>query len=96
MTCLGAANFISSFLWSTVSRDTKRDGNEWIQNNLNASHLDYYYAFFAVLNVLNIVFFLIMTKLYVYKAEISDSMVVLREELGGLKSKVTDEEATTT
>ncbi|XP_027116616.1 protein NRT1/ PTR FAMILY 5.2 [Coffea arabica] len=96
MTTLGAGNFISSFLLSTVSRITKRDGNEWIQNNLNASHLDYYYAFFAVLNVLNIVFFLIMTKLYVYKAEISDSMVVLREELGGLKSKVTDEEATTT
>ncbi|KAL3507582.1 hypothetical protein ACH5RR_032964 [Cinchona calisaya] len=85
MTSLGAGNFISSFLLSTVSRVTKRDGNEWIKNNLNASHLDYYYAFFAVLNVLNIIFFLIMTKFYVYKAEISDSMAVLREELGGPK-----------
>lgn len=82
MTSLGVGSFLSSFLLSTVSRLTKRNGHKgWIRNNLNASHLDYYYAFFAVLNLLNFIFFLIMTKLYVYKAEVSDSMIILEEEL---------------
>ncbi|KAL3634444.1 hypothetical protein CASFOL_021498 [Castilleja foliolosa] len=94
MVSLGAGNFISSFLLSIVLRITRRDGHEgWIRNNLNASHLDYYYAFFAVLNVLNIVFFLFVVRFYVYKAEVSDSMSVLREELEASKSTVINDEA---
>ncbi|KAK9906008.1 hypothetical protein M0R45_000133 [Rubus argutus] len=82
MTTLGMGNFLSSFLLSTVSHITKEHGHRgWILNNLNASHLDYYYAFFAILNFLNFIFFLVMTKMYVYKAEISDSIKVLTEEL---------------
>ncbi|XP_058212281.1 protein NRT1/ PTR FAMILY 5.2-like [Rhododendron vialii] len=84
MTSLGVGNFISSFLLSTVSHITRKHGrHEWILNNLNASHLDYYYAFFAILNFLNFGFFLLMTKFYVYKAEVSESMEVLTQELRG-------------
>ncbi|KAF7146090.1 hypothetical protein RHSIM_Rhsim04G0174800 [Rhododendron simsii] len=84
MTSLGVGNFISSFLLSTVSHITREHGrHEWILNNLNASHLDYYYAFFAILNFLNFGFFLLMTKFYVYKAEVSESMEVLAQELRG-------------
>ncbi|KAI3823059.1 hypothetical protein L1987_04485 [Smallanthus sonchifolius] len=82
MTSLGVGSFLSSFLLSTVSHLTKRNGHRgWILNNLNASHLDYYYAFFAVLNLLNFILFLTVTKFYVYKAEVSDSMIILEEEL---------------
>uniref|UniRef100_A0A5B6ZRY1 Peptide transporter PTR3-A-like n=2 Tax=Davidia involucrata TaxID=16924 RepID=A0A5B6ZRY1_DAVIN len=88
-TTLAVGNFLSSFLLSTVSNITKKHGHGhghgWILNNLNASHLDYYYAFFAVLNFLNIIFFLVMIRYYVYKAEVSGSMEVLREELEGSK-----------
>ncbi|KAF3953374.1 hypothetical protein CMV_021174 [Castanea mollissima] len=50
MTTLGIGNFISSFLLSTVSHITKEHGHRgWILNDLNASHLDYYYAFLACL-----------------------------------------------
>ncbi|XP_042491762.1 protein NRT1/ PTR FAMILY 5.2-like [Macadamia integrifolia] len=82
MTSLGVGNFLSSFLLSTVSHITKRsDGHKgWILNNLNASHLDYYYAFFTVLNILNFIFFLIVTKFYVYKVEISGPVEALRED----------------
>ncbi|XP_059632318.1 protein NRT1/ PTR FAMILY 5.2-like [Cornus florida] len=84
MTTLGVGNFISSFLLSTVSHITKEHGHKgWILNNLNDSHLDYYYAFFAILNFLNFIFFLVVIKYYVYKAEVSDSMEVLRDELKG-------------
>ncbi|KAL0392696.1 UNVERIFIED_CONTAM: protein NRT1/ PTR FAMILY 5.2 [Sesamum radiatum] len=96
MVSLGAGNFISSFLLSTVSKITREDGHEgWIRNNLNASHLDYYYAFFAILNFLNFLLFLVVVRAYVYKAEVSDSMRVLREELVASRLKVTNEEAAT-
>ena len=92
MTTLGVGNFLSSFLLSTVSRITKDHGQGWILNNLNASHLDYYYGFFAILNVLNLVLFLVMVKFYVYRAEVSDSLIVLKEELKGMTEKVSNEE----
>lgn len=86
-TTLGVGNFLSSLLLSTVSHVTSEYGGGhhkgWILNNLNASHLDYYHAFFAILNVVNLVFFLFVAKSYVYKVEVSDSMVVLRDELQG-------------
>ncbi|KAK2632074.1 hypothetical protein EUGRSUZ_L02031 [Eucalyptus grandis] len=84
MATLGIGNFISSFLLSTVSRLTERNGHHgWILDNLNASRLDYYYAFFAVLTLLNFAFFLFVAKHYVYRAEVSDSMAMLEEELKG-------------
>lgn len=81
-TTLGIGNFLSSFLLSTVAHLTEEHGHQgWILNNLNASHLDYYYAFFAALNVANFFFFLLVAKSYVYKAEVSDSMEILKDEL---------------
>ncbi|KAM7269527.1 hypothetical protein ACFE04_025024 [Oxalis oulophora] len=81
-TSIGVGNFISSFLLSTVSHITKKNGHQgWISNNLNASRLDYYYGFFVILNFLNFLFFLVVIKFYVYKAEVSDSTEVLAEEL---------------
>ena len=85
MTSLGIGNFLSSFLLSTVSHITKKhgngNGNGWIENNLNVSHLDYYYAFLAVLCAINFFFFLVMSKMYEYKAEVSDSIKVLSDKL---------------
>ncbi|CAM8979466.1 unnamed protein product [Rhodiola kirilowii] len=82
MVSLGVGSFFSSFLLSTVAHITSRNGHKgWILNNLNDSHLDYYYAFFAILNFLNFLLFLVVSKFYIYKAEVSDSMEVLEEEL---------------
>lgn len=94
MTSLGIGNFLSSFLLSTVSHITKKHGDKgWIRNNLNDSHLDYYYAFFAILNFLNFIFFMVITRFYVYKAEVSDSMEILKEDLGGSKVRSSNQEA---
>ncbi|KAH7691032.1 Proton-dependent oligopeptide transporter family protein [Dioscorea alata] len=72
---LGVGNFLSSYLLSTVSHVTKQNGHKgWILNNLNASHLDYYYAFFAILNLLNLLFFIILSRFYVYKVENTEKM----------------------
>ncbi|KAL8161948.1 hypothetical protein V2J09_013437 [Rumex salicifolius] len=81
-TTLGIGNFLSSILLKTVSDITQRHGHRgWILNNLNESHLDYYYGFLAVLNALNFFFFIVVAKFYIYKAEVSHSMEVLKEEL---------------
>ncbi|KAG0484462.1 hypothetical protein HPP92_008541 [Vanilla planifolia] len=75
MTTLGAGNFLSSLLLKTTEKVTRRrsGGNGgWILNNLNKSHLDYYYAFLAILNVLNFGFFLVVCRYYVYRVETLD------------------------
>ncbi|ONM05976.1 protein NRT1/ PTR FAMILY 5.2 isoform X2 [Zea mays] len=72
MTSLGIGNFLSSALLSAVSHITRRHGRTgWILNNLNASRLDKYYAFFAILNCANLVAFFFVCRFYVYNAEVS-------------------------
>ncbi|XP_062080033.1 protein NRT1/ PTR FAMILY 5.2-like [Humulus lupulus] len=71
---LGIGSFLSSFVLTTVSDYTKRHGRKgWILDNLNASHLDYYYAFLAVLSFLNFFFFLFVAKSFVYNADVTES-----------------------
>lgn len=82
LTSSGIGYFLSTVILSTVSHVTQKHGHKgWILNNLNASHLDYYYMFLAILNILNFIFFMIVTKFYVYRAEVSDSLKVLEAEL---------------
>ncbi|KAJ0986470.1 hypothetical protein J5N97_004826 [Dioscorea zingiberensis] len=68
-TAYGAGNLLSSVLLSTVTEITRRNGKGWVINNLNASHLDYYYSLLAVLSFINFMAFLLVSRLYSYKAE---------------------------
>ncbi|KAI3970686.1 hypothetical protein MKX01_024333 [Papaver californicum] len=69
-TSLGIGQFLSSFLLKTVSDVTKKNHRKgWILNNLNASRLDYFYAFLGVLSVLNLIVFLIVSKKFVYNID---------------------------
>ncbi|MCD7464126.1 hypothetical protein HAX54_052170 [Datura stramonium] len=69
-TSLGVGYFLSSFLLSTVADVTKKNGHKgWILDNLNISHLDYYYAFYAVLSFINFLFFLVVARLFVYNTD---------------------------
>ncbi|KAH9309405.1 hypothetical protein KI387_037316 [Taxus chinensis] len=71
---LGVGNFISSFLLTTVTKITgRKERGGWILNNLNASRLYYYYALLAVLNFLNVIFFLVVSRHYVYKRETNEA-----------------------
>ncbi|KAK8946557.1 Peptide transporter PTR3-A [Platanthera zijinensis] len=69
----GVGSFLSSFLLSAVASITQRNGGKgWIQNDLNASHLDYYYGFLSILCFCNIIYFLVVCRFYVYRAEVFD------------------------
>ncbi|XP_037455600.1 protein NRT1/ PTR FAMILY 5.2-like [Triticum dicoccoides] len=70
LTAYGVGNVLSSFFLSLVARVTReRTGKAWVSNNLNASHLDYYYTFLTLLAVANCVAFAALASRYKYKVE---------------------------
>lgn len=76
-TGIGIGFFLSSFILSTVSDVTKRNGRKgWILNNLNQSHLDYYYALLAILSFINFIYFLIVAKYFVYNADVDPKTTI--------------------
>lgn len=78
-TSVGIGHFLSSVLLTTVSDATKRNGHRgWVLDNLNISHLDYYYAFLAILSFLNLLFYFLVAKLFVYNVDV-DSKRDLQE-----------------
>ncbi|KAJ6825840.1 protein NRT1/ PTR FAMILY 5.2-like [Iris pallida] len=87
LTTYGVGNFLSSVLLSLVSEITDRTGKGWVLNNLNASRLDYYYAFLTGLTVLNLVFYLFVSRIYTYKAEVFESADVSKEDERALKDQ---------
>ncbi|KAM7521741.1 hypothetical protein LguiA_011643 [Lonicera macranthoides] len=92
-TSLGVGYFLSSFLLSTVADLTKKNGHKgWILDNLNVSHLDYYYAFYAVLSLLNFFFFLVVAKFFVYNTETNEAKWELKEAMETPLNKATSQE----
>ncbi|KAK3148424.1 hypothetical protein QOZ80_3BG0294930 [Eleusine coracana subsp. coracana] len=73
----GVGNILSSFLLSTVTRITRDRGNAWVTNNLNASNLDYCYAFLTVLGTINLLVFLAISSRYRYKAESTETIDIV-------------------
>lgn len=67
---IGVGNFLNSFLVTMVDKVSMKNwGKSWIGNNLNDSHLDYYYGFLLVISALNIGGFLWASSKYIYKRE---------------------------
>lgn len=80
-TSLGVGYFLSSFLLSTVADVTKKNGHKgWILNSLNESHLDYYYAFFAILCFINFIYYLVVAKFFVYNLEVDEERRIELQE----------------
>eukprot|EP00253_Pinus_taeda_P006189 PITA_06189 len=73
-TTLGFGGFLTTFMLQGTTRVSGRKGHtSWILNNLNASRIYYYYAFMAILSLINIIFFLIVSRFYVYKRETNEA-----------------------
>ncbi|KAG1371497.1 protein NRT1/ PTR FAMILY 5.1 [Cocos nucifera] len=67
---IGVGNFLNSLLVTVVDKSTRRvGGKSWIGNNLNDSHLDYYYGFLTAISVINLVVFVWVSIRYNYKKE---------------------------
>ncbi|KAF0894046.1 hypothetical protein E2562_033925 [Oryza meyeriana var. granulata] len=61
LTAYGAGNLLSSAILTLVERVTGEKGTPWVTNNLNASRLDYYYAFLGTLGAVNLLAFVVLS-----------------------------------
>ncbi|KAG4138831.1 hypothetical protein ERO13_D07G157200v2 [Gossypium hirsutum] len=83
---LGIGHFLGSSILTTVSDITMTNGHTgWILDNLNISHLDYYYAFLAAMGSLNLIYFLIVAKYFVYNVDVTERD--LKEAIGASLDK---------
>ncbi|KAB1201213.1 Protein NRT1/ PTR FAMILY 5.4 [Morella rubra] len=68
--CIGAIGvgfFISSAMISVVQEISSRCGEEWLGDNLNGAHLDYYYWLLAGLSALSFCVYVWIAKSFEYK-----------------------------
>ncbi|CAJ1974578.1 unnamed protein product [Sphenostylis stenocarpa] len=81
---IAAGKYSNSLLVSMIDKFSwKYSGKSWIGNNLNDSHLDYYYAILFVISALNLGVFLWAQRGYIYKKENAtevNSIEILRAE----------------
>ena len=88
---LGVGNFLNSLLVTLVDRATATTtGGSWIGDNLNDSHLDYYYVFLLLLTMANMALFVWVAMRYRYKREFledSGAMETENEMVAGGKVK---------
>ncbi|CAK7340179.1 unnamed protein product [Dovyalis caffra] len=85
---IGVGNFFNSFLVTMVDKITGTGGSKsWIGNNLNDSHLDYYYGFLLVISTLNLGVFLWASSRFIYKKE---TVQVPSEDCIRIESKTLD------
>ncbi|CAN8254580.1 unnamed protein product [Cochlearia groenlandica] len=64
---VGVGSFVSTGIISVVQTISKSHGEEWLVNNLNRAHLDYYYWVIASLNAVSLCFYLFVANRFVYK-----------------------------
>lgn len=68
LSAMGVGSFLSSLLITIVDRVSKRgEHSGWIVNNLNKSHLDYFYWLLAILGTLNLCCYVYIAHIYTYK-----------------------------
>ena len=66
---LGLGNFISGVLITVVTTKLRWNSNSgWLGNDLNRSHIDYFYWLLAALTAVNLIGFLLCGHLYNYKS----------------------------
>ncbi|KQK06826.1 protein NRT1/ PTR FAMILY 5.1 isoform X1 [Brachypodium distachyon] len=91
---LGVGNFLNSLLVTIVDQATRGSSGKsksWIGDNLNDSHLDYYYVFLVFLSVVNMALFVWVAMRYKYKREfMEDGAIGISETDIVAGGKVTD------
>nr|AQX43141.1 NPF family transporter [Pinus pinaster] len=66
MTALG--NYLSAVIVNVIHNTTGRDGKpDWLDDNLNRGHLEYFYWLLSGLEALNLVYFIICTGTYKHR-----------------------------
>jgi len=68
LTTVALGQYLSSLLVTIVTKISTRNGSPgWIPDNLNFGHIDYFFWLLALLSVVNLIAFLVVSMLYTYK-----------------------------
>ncbi|KAF8403629.1 hypothetical protein HHK36_011733 [Tetracentron sinense] len=67
LSVLGVGSLLSSAVISIVQLISTRCGDEWLVDNLNRAHLNYYYWLLAGLNTLALCVYVVVARCFVYK-----------------------------
>nr|GMD65372.1 protein NRT1/ PTR FAMILY 5.4-like [Ipomoea batatas] len=67
LSIVGVGNFLSGVLITIVQGISARSGHQWLLNNLNRSHLNYFYWLLAGLSAVNFCIYVFAAKAFVYK-----------------------------
>lgn len=67
LSTVAVGSFLSSLLVSIVTKVTYNANGGWIGNDLNQSHMDYFYWLLAGLSFVNLFAFIIFAHMYTYK-----------------------------
>jgi len=67
LSTVAVGSFLSSLLVSIVTNITYDSNGGWIGNNLNESHMDYFYWLLSGLSLLNLVVYIFFAQRYTYK-----------------------------
>ncbi|GMN23862.1 hypothetical protein TIFTF001_000298 [Ficus carica] len=71
LTTVALGNYLSSLLVTIVTKVSTRHGKlGWIPDNLNYGHLHYFFWLLAILSVINLGAFLLISKWYTYKRSV--------------------------
>ncbi|XP_071709882.1 protein NRT1/ PTR FAMILY 2.10-like [Rutidosis leptorrhynchoides] len=83
---LGLSSYLSSFLISVVHRTTREGGSRnWLAEDLNEAKLDNYYYLIMGLEVLNCMYYLLVSKWYKYKESEEEKSNVALEDMSKQK-----------
>ncbi|KAL8111929.1 protein NRT1/ PTR FAMILY 2.13-like [Apium graveolens] len=64
---VAGSNYLSTIFVTVVHNSTAKNGKpDWLTKNINEGKVDYFYYFIAVLGVVNMVYFLIVSRTYCY------------------------------
>ncbi|KAJ4973966.1 hypothetical protein NE237_007140 [Protea cynaroides] len=70
------ANYLSSLIVVILHHKTRKNGHDWLDNDINAGRIDYFYYLIAGLGILNFIYFLICAHGYHYKGGSTNRQVV--------------------
>ncbi|KAL5973653.1 hypothetical protein ACLOJK_030307 [Asimina triloba] len=76
---LAGASYLSTLVVSVVHSSTRRNGADWLDNNINRGKLDYFYYIIAGMGGLNLLYFLVCSHFYRYKGSPDQEEITTEE-----------------
>ncbi|KAJ3681201.1 hypothetical protein LUZ60_015690 [Juncus effusus] len=65
----GGASYLATLTTNIINKVTKKNGIGWVNDNITAGRLDYFYYFLAIFAIVDLIYFLFCAHFYRYKVK---------------------------